>query len=119
MKKVLIIDDSPFARNYHSNIMKLANFEADGVCNGVEALERILFNQYDLILCDINMNVMDGVSFIKEFRSLGNETPIIVITTMEELKQKSAGFEAGANMYIVKPVTPEYLLENVKLILGN
>ncbi|MGA7720586.1 MAG: response regulator [Ignavibacteriaceae bacterium] len=119
MKKVLVVDDSSFVRTYHKSILQQGNYLSEAASNGAEALEKSLSIDYDLILCDINMLIMDGITFIQKYRKSGKETPIIIITSIEESHQKSIGFEAGANVYVTKPVEPELLLENVRMLLGE
>lgn len=117
MKKILVVDDSPVVRNFHINILKKEGFSVDEADDGVSALEKSLTQDYDLILCDINMAVMDGLTFVKKFRELEKETPVIIISTQEENHQKIQGFHVGANLYIVKPVKPQKLLEHIKLLI--
>ena len=119
MKKILIVDDSSLVRIYHASILKSANYLSEIAINGAEALEKSLMNDYDLILCDINMTVMDGITFIQKYRKTGKETPIIIVTTVEESRQKEIGFEAGANVYVTKPAQPDFLVENIRMLLGE
>lgn len=116
--KVLVIDDSDMVRHFHSNILKSAGFEADGAIDGMDALEKSMKTNYSLMLCDLNMPRMDGITFIKEFRKTGKETPIIIITTQEETENRKMGYESGANLYITKPVKPDDLIMNIKMLLG-
>ena len=118
MKKVLIVDDSSVVRKYHGNILKTAGFSIDGAADGAEALEKSLTNDYDIILCDINMPVMDGITYIKKYRAEQKETPMIIITTQEESRHQKKGFEAGVNLYVIKPVKPEELILNINMLLG-
>lgn len=119
MKKILVVDDSPVVRNYHILILKKYGYSVDGASDGVDALEKSLKNNFDLILCDINMANMDGHTFIRKYREQEKETPVIIISTQEEDHQKVQSFEAGANFYIVKPVVPEKLAEHIKLLIGE
>ncbi len=118
MKKILVVDDSPVVRHYHKNILKKEGFIVDEAEDGVMALEKSLLQNFDLILCDINMANMDGITFVKKFRELEKETPVIMISTQEEQHQKVKSFSAGANFYIVKPVSPAKLIQHVKLLVG-
>ncbi|MCD6320515.1 MAG: response regulator [Candidatus Desulfofervidaceae bacterium] len=118
MKKVLVVDDSRFVRNFHTNLLKAAGFKADGAMDGVEALEKALSNKYDLILSDINMPNMDGIVFVEKYRQSDNETPIIMISTQAEAANKEKAIQAGANLYIVKPVKPNTLVLHVKMLVG-
>lgn len=118
MKKILVVDDSPVVRSFHSNILKMSGFKADGACDGIEALEKSLTAAYDLILCDINMPNMDGITFIQRYREMDENAPIIILTTQEDEINKEKGYKAGANLYIVKPVKPSSLILHVQLLLG-
>jgi two-component system chemotaxis response regulator CheY len=119
MKRVLIVDDSQVVRSFHGNILKSAGFYVEGASDGVEALEMALSRKYDIILCDINMPNMDGLTFVKRYREQERETPIIIITTQEENINRQKGYEAGADLYIVKPVKPNSLITHVKMLLGE
>ena len=119
-RNVLIVDDSEFTRNYHSYILREANFEVVTAVDGADALEKLYSRPFDLVLTDINMANMDGYEFIRQVRSNGDYTdlPIIIISTESEAEDKSRGFIAGANFYIVKPSDPKPLIENICLVLG-
>jgi two-component system chemotaxis response regulator CheY len=118
--KVLIVDDSEFTRNYHSYILRGANFETATAVDGADGLEKLYASRFDVVLTDINMANMDGYEFIRRARESGdfNELPIIIISTESEAEDKNRGFQAGANFYIVKPTDPIQLIENICLILG-
>ncbi len=120
MKMILVVDDSPVVRSFHINILKSSGFHADGAGDGADALEKALIRDFDLILCDINMPVMDGLTFIKLYRSQQRkETPIIILTTQEEEIHRRKGYESGANLYLVKPVQPRNLILHMKLLMGD
>jgi two-component system chemotaxis response regulator CheY len=116
-KKVLVVDDSTLVRNYHSSILKEAGFEVATAIDGFDALEKGLSKSFDLILCDINMARMDGITFVEKYRKEGFETPIIMISTQSDAVDKLKAYEAGANVYITKPVQPDILVENIKILL--
>lgn len=118
MKNILVVDDSPVARSFHMNILKTAGFTADGASDGIDALEKTTAKRYDLILCDINMPNMDGLTFIRKYREFEIETPVIIITTQEEAVHRQKGFEVGANIYIVKPAKPQKLVMHISMLLG-
>ena len=119
MKRVLVVDDSPVVRNFHINILKTSGFEAEGAMDGVEAMEKALTDPFDLILCDINMPNMDGLTFIKRFRESEDDTPIIILTTQSQEVQRKIGYEHGANLFIVKPVKPKSLVLHIQMLLGD
>ncbi|QTA77945.1 Signal transduction response regulator, receiver domain-containing protein [Desulfonema limicola] len=119
MKKVLVVDDSPVVRSFHINILKTSGFIADDAIDGMDALEKSLKEDYDLILCDINMPKMDGLTFIQRYREMEKETPVIILTTQEQEIQRNKGYAAGANLFIVKPVKPADLILHIKLLMGG
>ena len=120
-KKILVVDDSEFVRNYHSHILTQANFEVLTAVDGNDGLEKLYTNRCDVILSDINMGHMDGYEFIRRVRaeSQYEDLPIIIISTEGGTGDKMKGFEAGANLYIVKPSEPAMMIENIRLVLGG
>lgn len=118
-KRILVVDDSPVVRSFHNNILKMAGFLVDNASDGVEALEKALSNNYDLILSDINMPNMDGISFVQRFREEGEEVPVIFLTTQEESIHKKRSYEAGVNLYLVKPVEPSSLILHINILLNE
>jgi two-component system, chemotaxis family, chemotaxis protein CheY len=120
-RKVLIVDDSEFVRNYHSAILRDASFQVITAGDGMEALEKLFTNPCDLVLTDINMQRMDGYEFIRRVRAEKQyqQLPIIIISTDGRAKDRKKGFEACANLYIVKPCSPEVMLETLKMVMNS
>ena len=118
-KTILIVDDSEFVRNYHSYILEEANFQVVTAIDGSDGLEKLYTNSCDLVLSDVNMSNMDGYEFIRRIRAdkKYSALPIIIVSTESEAKEKMKGFEAGANLYIVKPSSPEMMIENIRMVL--
>jgi two-component system, chemotaxis family, chemotaxis protein CheY len=118
-KTILIVDDSQFVRSYHSHILEQAQFQVITAVDGGDGLEKLFTNSCDLVLTDINMSNMDGYEFIRRVRAdrKYSSLPIIIVSTESETKDKNKGFEAGANLYIVKPSSPEMMIENIRMIL--
>lgn len=118
--KVLVVDDSAIMRRIISNSLKAAGFsnivEANNGAEGLESLDGI-----ELILTDWNMPVMDGLTFVKEVRKNGqySKTPIVMITTEGAKAEVMEALKNGVNNYIVKPFTPETLLEKVKSTINK
>lgn len=121
--KILIVDDSEMIRNFHSYILKNAGFEVITAIDGADGLEKIysLGSSWLMIMTDINMPNMDGYSFIERLREDPEfeETPIVIVSTEDEIKDKEKGYEVGANAYIVKPADPEELVEIVHMLIGR
>lgn len=120
--KVLIIDDSEMVRNYYYYILKNAGFEVISAIDGADGIEK-LFRAPDisLIVSDINMPNMDGYTMIEKIREdpQFEDLPIIIISTENEAMDKQKGYDAGADVYIVKPIDPNILIENIKLLIGG
>ena len=114
--RVLIVDDSEMVRNFHSYLLKDAGFEVKTAADGAEALEIFLRDSFDLIITDINMPRMDGFTFIRRVRELDKNIPIVIISTQDEARDKQKGFDAGANLYLIKPTKPSVLIENIKFL---
>jgi two-component system chemotaxis response regulator CheY len=120
-KMVLIVDDSEFVRSYHSYILEQADFRVITAVDGSDGLEKLYTSSCDLVLSDINMSNMDGYEFIRRVRADDKyrSLPIIIVSTESEARDKQKGFEAGANLYIVKPCSPEMMVENIRMILTS
>lgn len=114
--KVLIIDDSSLMRKMINRAIRQCaidvaeTFEAE---NGQEGLQALSANSPDLILCDWNMPVMDGITFVAEARK-STTTPIIMLTTEGTDSKKAEAMAAGASGYVTKPFTPDKLEEAIK-----
>jgi len=116
-KKILIVDDSLTVRMYHRQILEKDGYECDEAENGMEALEKAQLKDYDLFIVDINMPVLDGYSFVKRLREgEGHLAPVIMVSTESETKDMELAYESGASMYLIKPVRPDDLLINAKML---
>ncbi len=120
MAKILAVDDSASMRQMVSFTLKSAGHDVIEACDGVEALKLAKTAQVDLVLTDVNMPNMDGVSLIRELRALPNYkfTPMLTLTTESGMDKKVEGKKAGATGWIVKPFSPDQLLNTIKKVLG-
>jgi len=114
-KYIMIIDDSPTIRISVEFAIKDLGFQIQQAENGVDALDKIQTIKNDgddvaMCICDINMPEMDGISFIKEFRTSDKFTPVVVLTTESEDDKIQEGKKAGASVWIVKPFQPADLV---------
>ena len=121
MKKILIVDDATTVRMYHRQLMESIGYQVEEAGNGLEALERINQESFDLLLVDINMPKMDGYTFIEEVRKTPDvrATPAIMISTEETEQDQDKAYAAGANFYLVKPVRIEALKTYAELLTGG
>ena len=119
-KKILIVDDSASVRQVVGIALKGAGYEVIEGMDGADALTKLDGQKIHLIISDVNMPRMDGITFVKEAKKLPayKFTPIIMLTTESEEKKKLEGQAAGAKAWVVKPFQPAQMLAAVsKLIL--
>ncbi len=121
MKKlILIVDDSPSIRQVVGIALKGAGYDVIDAVDGKDALSKMTGQKIHLIISDVNMPNMDGITFVKEVKKLPRYkfTPIIMLTTESQADKKKQAQEAGAKAWIVKPFQPPQMLAAVsKLIL--
>jgi len=122
--RALIIDDSSVMRKIVERSLRQAGIDLTQVLeagNGVEALAVLTKSPVDLILCDINMPVMDGLEFIKQLSTVERATgvPVVMITTEGSESHVVQALSSGARGYIRKPFTPDQVKEHVIPILGG
>lgn len=115
-KRILIADDSASMRQLVSFALRDAGFEVIESINGRDALSKMDGTKIDLIVTDLNMPEMDGIELIRQVRRKPGYRfiPIIMLTTESQESKKQEGKQAGASGWIVKPFTPEQLVETVK-----
>ncbi len=118
-KKVLVVDDSALMRQMVSFTLRDAGFEVEEADNGEAALKKLDTHKPDLIVTDLNMPVMDGITFIRNARSLAatRYVPILMLTTESQAEKKTEGKAAGATGWIVKPFDPPKLLTVISKVL--
>jgi two-component system chemotaxis response regulator CheY len=121
--RALIVDDSSVMRKIVERSLVQAGLELTkvfGAGNGAEALTVLADNQVDLILCDINMPVMDGLEFVKQLAGVANAkgVPVVMITTEGSEAHVVQALSAGARGYIRKPFTPDQVKEHVIPLLA-
>ncbi|MFM4970781.1 response regulator [Aeromonas veronii] len=119
-KTILIVDDSATIRQVVGMTLKGAGYEVMEASDGKEALNKLDGKKINLIISDVNMPNMDGITFVKEAKKLANYkfTPVIMLTTESQDSKKQEGQAAGAKAWVVKPFQPEQMLAAVaKLIM--
>ena len=120
-KRVLIVDDAALVRAYYRQALERAGYEVIEAMNGVEGLEKVLMQPFDLAIVDVNMPQMDGMTFIRTLRGkeLPTATLVTLVTSTEAREQDVAAARgAGANFYLTKPVSQDALIEHVALLCG-
>lgn len=119
-KTILIVDDSTSLRQVVSIALKGAGYDTIEACDGRDALGKLDGRKIHLVISDVNMPNMDGITFVKEMKSIPSYkfTPVIMLTTEAGADKKAEGQAAGAKAWVVKPFQPEQMIAAVsKLVL--
>ena len=120
MADILAVDDSASMRQMVTFTLKGAGYQVTEAKDGKEALSIAKSKKFSLVITDVNMPNMDGITLTKELRALSTYkfTPILTLTTESTAEKKQAGKSAGATGWIIKPFNPDQLLATVKKVLG-
>ena len=120
-KKVLIVDDEEIIRKFlRINLLKLG-YEVKEAMDGVQALEQLGKESYDLLISDVLMPNKNGWELLKAVRSnpKTKDLPVILLTAKNEDADMFQGYELGANYYMTKPFTKDQLLFGLKMMFGE
>lgn len=119
-KTIMIVDDSASLRQVVSIALKGAGYDVLEASNGQDALGKLDGRKINLVVSDVNMPVMDGITFVKELKKLPNYkfTPVIMLTTEGSEDKKKEGQMAGAKAWVVKPFQPEQMLKAVSMLIA-
>jgi two-component system chemotaxis response regulator CheY len=116
-----VVDDAGLVRLYYRSTLEQAGYRVEEALNGIEALERLLTMPVDLLIVDVNMPQMDGLTFLTKLR--GKEEPLaslpaLVTSTESRASDFVAARAAGANYYLVKPIDGKTLVEFAAMLSG-
>ena len=119
MAKILAVDDSASMRQMVAFTLSGAGHEVVEAADGLQALNAARKTAVDLVLADVNMPNMDGITLVTELRKLPDYrfTPILMLTTESSTDKKMQGKAAGATGWIVKPFNPDQLLATIRKVL--
>ena len=120
MARILIVDDSPTMRKMIKTSLGVLSAEFGEASNGLEAIEKLSIQAYDLMTLDLNMPDMHGLEVAKFVRNIETyrSLPILIISTRSDEDSQEAAHEIGANSYMTKPFEPGDLLAKVKEMLS-
>ncbi len=120
MASILAVDDSASMRQMVAFTLKGAGYDVVEASDGVKALSIAKTRSVNLVVTDVNMPNMDGITLIKQLRTLPNYKfiPMLMLTTESGGDKKREGKAAGATGWIVKPFNPDQLLATIKKVLG-
>jgi two-component system chemotaxis response regulator CheY len=122
--RILLVDDSPAMRAFIRRVLTLTGV-AIGECyeasNGLEALQELELHPVDVVLCDINMPVMDGEQFVTELHRLGKleSTAVLIVSTDSTCTRMRRLLDIGARGYLQKPFTPELLRDALDQVIPH
>ncbi len=119
MTKILAVDDSASMRQMVSFTLSGAGYDVTDAADGQQALNAAKQTTFDVVVSDVNMPVMDGITLIRELRKLPQyrTTPLLMLTTESAGNKKMEGKQAGATGWIVKPFNPEQLLKTILRVI--
>ena len=115
--KILIIEDHPKLRENISKFLRMSGYVAETALHGEEALDKIRYTDYDTIVLDINMPIMNGKEFMVKLRELWKIIPVVALTSNSMLEDKLEMFDLGVDDYMTKPFELRELEVRIKAIL--
>ena len=114
--RILLVEDEPKISTYVKRGLEEAGYAVDAVFTGRDALDWAIATAYDLIILDILLPEIDGLSVCRELRSKKNSTPILMLTARDTVDDRVIGLDAGADDYLVKPFAIKELLARVRAL---
>ena len=119
-KRILVVDDDEMVLMALEELLSPEGYAVHTVLSGAEALKKLDQNGYDLLVLDIIMPEMDGFELCKRIREREGykETPIVFLTAKSREQDRVIGLEAGANLFLSKPISPEKLLGIISDTIG-
>ena len=115
--RILIAEDEKDLNRIITSRLKAEHYSVDSCFDGREALEYLESAEYDVLVLDIMMPVLDGLSVLKQMRRRNDSTPVILLTAKDSIEDRVSGLDAGANDYLVKPFAFEELLARIRVLL--
>ena len=117
MKRILIVEDEPELQELLCAYLQDAGYAAAVAGDGAAALDLFRAQSFDLVLLDLMLPGMDGITLLREARKMGCQVPVLILTAKSELEDRVTGLESGADYYLTKPFDMQELLAVMKTIL--
>ena len=114
--RILLAEDEKALSRVLVKLFEKNSYSVDAVYNGVDALEYLKADNYDVAVLDVMMPKMDGISVLKQIRADGNRIPVLILTAKSETDDKVLGLDSGANYYLTKPFDTKELLAALRAI---
>jgi two-component system response regulator MprA len=115
--RILVVDDEPAVQSALSRALTLERYEVAQAVDGRDALQQLSGAAYDAVILDIAMPYVDGLEVCRRLRDGGDRTPVLMLTAREQVDDRVAGLDAGADDYLVKPFALRELLARVRALL--
>jgi two-component system response regulator MprA len=115
--RILVVDDEPAVQNALSRALALERYEIEQASDGRDALERLGAAPFEVVILDIAMPQVDGLEVCRRLRDAGDRTPVLMLTARDQVDDRVAGLDAGADDYLVKPFALRELLARVRALL--
>ena len=111
--RLLLIEDEPTLRESVAKKLRRSGYEMDDCGDGETALELLAAERYDLVLLDLNLPKVNGMTVLRTLRKTDLETPVLILSARSEISDKVEGLDTGANDYMTKPFATEELLARI------
>lgn len=115
--RLLIAEDEKDLNKILTERLKEEHYSVDSCYDGQEALDYLASAEYDAVILDIMMPLLDGLSVLKAMRRKNDSTPVLLLTAKDSIEDRVQGLDAGANDYLVKPFAVEELLARIRVLL--
>jgi two-component system response regulator MprA len=115
--RVLVVDDDPAVLDSLELVLQLDGFDVATASDGREAMRALAMQRPDAVLLDVMMPGLDGLEVCRRMRDTGDRTPVLMLTARDEVRERVAGLEAGADDYLAKPFARDELLARVRALL--
>lgn len=112
--KILLAEDEEQLSHVMKAALETKKYQVDVVFNGKDAVEKVKENPYDVIILDVMMPVMDGITALREIRKMGDKTYVMILTAKAEVDDKVTGLDSGADDYLTKPFSLKELLARLR-----
>ncbi len=115
--RILVAEDEQHLNKLITGKLQAEHYSVDACFNGQEALDYLAGAEYDVIIMDIMMPVLDGLSALQQLRSTGDKTPVLLLTARSGIDDRVAGLDTGADDYLTKPFSFDELLARIRVLL--